>query len=115
MIKKIIQHRIVATLSASAIAFVIGGFAWIMIAINRLDASGPFILHFNDMAGITSVGDLSVIVFMGIFGIVATVMSFFVSLELDERDPFLGKIMAGGGLIFAILLFIAFASILNVN
>jgi len=77
--------------------------------------SGPFILHFNDMVGITSVGDLSVIIFMGVVGIVATVMNFFISLEFEERDPFLGKVMAGATLVFAVLLFIAFASILNVN
>ena len=104
----------VVAMSSFAIAFATGGFAWVVYALSGSGA-GPFILHFNDMASITSVGDLNVIIFMGALGIVITVMNLFIALALEERDAFLGKVMAGGTLIFAILLFIAFASILNVN
>jgi hypothetical protein len=114
MIKKIARHRAAASLSAIAIALVGGGFAWALVAVSS-SGSGPFIMHFNDMTGITSVGDLSAVIFIGIVGLVVTIMNFFISLEFEERDAFLGKIVVGGSLIFSILLFIAFAAILNVN
>ncbi len=104
----------VAGLSFLSVIFASSGFAWAVSAIGQSGA-GPYIIHFNDMAGITSVGDLGVILGMGIFGVVVSIMNFFISLALDERDGFLGKVVAGSTLIFAVLLFIAFASILNVN
>lgn len=114
MIKDITKHRAIAAMSLMSILFAVGGFAWAILAISNSSA-GPFILHFNDMTLITSVGGLSAIIFMGVVGLVATVINFFISLALAARDAFLGKIVAGGTLIFAILLFIAFAAILNVN
>ena len=114
MIKKIVRYRVVAALSFASIAFVVGGFLWAYFAL-RSSGAGPYILHFNDMEGITSVGGLADIVFMGVLGAAATVMNLFVALEFEARDRFLGKIVAGATLIFAVLLFIAFASILNVN
>ena len=114
MIKKILQSRVVAALSFVSVAFVLGGFVWAYTSLSTSGA-GPFILHFNDMDGITSVGGLGVIVFMGVFGLAATVMNFFIALEFEVRDRFLGKIMAAATLVFSVLLFIAFAAILNVN
>lgn len=114
MLKKVIRYRAVAAISFIAIVFAASGFAWAFFGLSN-SGTGPFILHFNDMTGITSVGDLSAVIFMGILGIVVTLMNFFIALEFEERDPFLGKVMAGGTLIFSILLFIAFVAILNVN
>jgi hypothetical protein len=42
-------------------------------------------------------------------------MNFFIALEFDARDRFLGKFTAVMTLVFATLLFIAFAAIINVN
>jgi hypothetical protein len=114
MVKKIVQYRAVGALGAAAVLFALGGFAWAYGALSSA-SSGPYILHFNDMTGITSVGGVDTIISMGILGLVITVMNFFIALELEERDIFLGKVVAGGTLIFAALLFIAFAAILNVN
>lgn len=114
MIKKILKYRAVAAVSFASMAFVLGGFFWSYFSI-LASGAGPFILHFNDMDGITSVGSLGVVVFMGVFGFVVALMNFFIAMEFESRDRFLGKITAGATLIFAVLLFIAFAAILNVN
>ena len=113
MIKKILRFRGVSIMSLGSVALSLGGACWAIISFARL-GTGPFIVHFNDMTGITS-GGIDLVVCMGILGSVITVMNFFITIELEERDPFLGKLMAGGTLIFAVLLFISFAAIINVN
>ncbi len=114
MFKKIIAHKAVTMLSLASLAFVLGGSFWAYYALRGV-ANAPLILHFEDLSGITAVGGLGMLVFMGIFGIVVVVMNFFIALELDARDRFLGKFASGVTLIFAILLFLAFVATINVN
>ncbi len=114
MIKKIKKYRLVSLLSLASLAFTAGGFFW---AIGTLSgaSSGPLILHFNDIDGITAIGSFSGMLLMGILGIAIIMINFFVALELEERDGVLGKIVAAMTLAMAILLFFAFAAIINVN
>lgn len=114
MLKNILKYKLVSIMSLISIAFVVGGFLWAYIALGGA-GSGPFILHFNDMEGITSVGGLGTIVFMGAFGLIVTVMNALIALEFEGRNAFLGKLVAVLTLLLAILLFMAFASILSVN
>jgi hypothetical protein len=114
MIKKIATYRLVSLLSLASLAFAAGGFFW---ALNTLGGtmSGPVILHFNDMQGITHIGTFGDIILMGILGIVIVVVDFFVAIDLETRDNVLGKIVAVMTLVMAILLFVSFAAIINVN
>jgi hypothetical protein len=114
MIKKIIKYRVVSLLSLASFLFVAGGFFWSYATLMN-NVTGPLILHFNDMDGITSVGNFSNILFMGILGTFIVIMNFFIALELEARDRVLGKIIAMATLLMAILLFLGFAAILNVN
>jgi hypothetical protein len=114
MIKKIANHRLVSLLSLASLAFVAGGFFWAYGALTNAGAE-PLILHFNDMDGITATGDFSNLVLMGILGVCIVIVNFFIAIELEERDGVLGKIVAGVTLVIAILLFLGFAAILNVN
>ncbi|HEY5221060.1 MAG TPA: hypothetical protein VIJ29_02865 [Candidatus Paceibacterota bacterium] len=114
MIKKISQHRLVSLLSLLSLAFVVGGFFWALGALSSM-SSGPVILHFNDMEGITHIGNFGDIILMGILGVVIVVVDFFVALDLEARDKVLGKIVAVMTLVMAILLFLSFAAIINVN
>jgi hypothetical protein len=114
MIKKISGHRLVSLLSLVSLLFVAGGFFW---AIGSLSggAPGPLILHFNDMQGITAIGDFNGLLLMGILGLIVVVINFFIALDLEVRDNVLGKIVATMTLVMAILLFLACASIIKVN
>lgn len=114
MFRKISKHRIVSIQGLLAVAIVLGGFGWSYFALRGIP-SGPFILHFNDVSGITRVGGTELFSFMGAFGVLVTLMNFFIALELDSRDRFFGKYLAFISLVFAVLLFIAFGAIISVN
>lgn len=114
MLKTITQHRVVSGLCIASLAFVVGGFAWVYTAFSNAGV-GPFILHFNDMNGVTQIGGLGSIVAIGIFSTLIVLMNFAVATVFDERDPFLGKFLAGVTLLLAVLLFIGCASIVGVN
>lgn len=114
MMKNISKYRLISLLSLASLAFVAGGFFWALDALTNV-GSGPLILHFNDMQGITSIGTIGSIVLMGILGVAIVSMNFFVALEMEARDRALGKIVAAMTLVMAILLFLAFAAIIKVN
>src|SRR3984957_3017270 len=103
MEKKISDHRVVITLCALGLAFILGGLFWALAVL----PPGMLILHFNDLDGITSIGSRAVFIFMGAFGSLVTSMNFFIAIEFDVRDKFLGKFLAAMTLVFGILLFIA--------
>jgi hypothetical protein len=114
MIDQIKKYRLVSLAFLASFAFAAGGFVWAFIALHDSNASG-ITLHFSDMTGITTVGDLNTLIVMGILGIAIVIVNFFVALSLEERDGVLGKIVAAVTLVMAILLFIAFAAIIKVN
>ena len=112
--KKIMRHKAVGAACLGAVAIALGGFCWAYFRLRNM-GGGPLVLHFNDMSGITEVGNLWGIISMGILGIAVTVVNFFIAMELEERDRFLGKVVAVASVFFAGLLFIAFAAILSMN
>jgi hypothetical protein len=114
MVKNILKYRLVSLLSLASLLLVLGGAIWSWSALAG-SGSSPFILHFNDIDGITNVGGLGNLVMMGILAIFIVILNFFVALELEARDKVLGKIVASVTLAMAILLFIGFVAILNVN
>ncbi len=116
---KVIRARAVSAMSAAALALALGGGLWACFALRRAASAAaggmPFVLHWNDLAGITSLGGFGAVVFMVVFGTAASLLNFAIAVELDARDRFLGKITAAATLAFAVLLFIAFVAIINVN
>ncbi len=114
MIKKIARYRLVSLFSLASLALVAGGFFWAYGALLNVGAE-PLILHFNDMDGITATGGFSNLLFMGILGALIVIVNFFIAIELEARDHFLGKVVASVTLILAVLLFLGFTAILNVN
>jgi hypothetical protein len=113
MLEKIKKYRLVGGLLAVSIGLVIAGFLWAMLSLTR--GNGLFILHFNDFQKITAISGTGLVVFMGIFGIVAVLLNGCLALEFEGRNPFFGKLTAVLTLAFAVLLFISFAAILSVN
>jgi hypothetical protein len=108
------DHRFVVGLCSLALAFVLGGLGWAYFALHQITKT-PLILHFNDLGGITSVGGFDRLVFVAIFGALISLMNGFIALEFDARGGFLGKFLAVITLFFGVLLFIAFAAIINAN
>ncbi len=113
MINKIKKYRTVSVLSLASFALAAGGFFLVLGALGS--ARGPLILHFNDMQGITSIGTLGDLLWMGGTGIAIVAINFFVALDLEARNRVLGKIVAALTLVMAVLLFLAFTAIINVN
>ncbi len=111
--QKILKHKIVGLVFALGFILVIGG--WIKAYIVLRNISQPLIVHFNNAVGINQIGNLGDLAAVGIFGLVALALDFFISIELDERYSFLGKITAASGLFLAILIFIGFSAIISVN
>lgn len=98
---------------AVAAIFILAGFIRAMILLEK--TSSPFIVHFNDMQGITTASGLGIVVFMGIFGVAVVLLNGSIAFEFEERNTFFGKLIAIVTLAFAALLFIAFTAILSVN
>ena len=114
MLKKIMHARAVSVLSLGAFLLALGGPLWAYFAL-RGAAGAPLILHFDDISGITAVGPLVGITLVGLFGLAAAIINFFIAIELDARSRFLGKLVAAITFLFTVLLFISFAAIINVN
>jgi hypothetical protein len=108
------KYRSVSAVSFGALALVVGGWAWAYFALRGI-TNAPLILHFDDLSGITAIGGIGMIMFMGALGTLAVLVDAAIALSLEARDPFLGKLTAALTFIFAALLFIAFAAIINVN
>jgi len=115
MVKKIIKYKAVGFACLAAIAIALGGFFWAFFRLMNSAGGVPLVLHFNDVIGITDVGSLWVIASMGILGIAVMAINFFIAIEMEERDSFLGKVVAAASVFFAVLLFISFAAILGMN
>ncbi|MDO8664203.1 MAG: hypothetical protein Q7K44_01480 [Candidatus Liptonbacteria bacterium] len=111
--KKILEHKIVSLVFLLGFLLIIGG--WLKVYVALREVSQPLIVHFNNAVGINQTGNLKDLAAVGIFGLVALALDFFVSIELDERDPFLGKITAAAGFFLASLIFIGFSAIMSVN
>lgn len=114
MIKKVLNHRAVTVVSLVSLAVALGGSMWLFFALRAIGA-GPFILNFNDIQGITRIGGIGDVVTMGVVAVLIVIVNFFLALELDERDPVLGKLVSGITLAGMVLLFIGFIAILNAN
>ena len=113
MVSKILKHKIISLFFGLSFILVIAACIRAYIALRNI--SQPLIVHFNNALGINQIGNLGDLAAVGIFGLVALALDFFISLELDERDSFLGKITAAVGLFLAVLIFIGFSAIISVN
>ena len=108
-----LKHRILYSIFLASFALVLGGTLWAYFAL-RL-SSGPVIIHFNALSGINLIGSFWSIVGFGATGLVMIAANFFIALELEERDGFMGKLVAAETVLLAGLIFVALAAIISVN
>ncbi len=114
MWRGIIRAKTVGIMSFASLALTVSGWLWAYFTLRNI-ADTPLILHFDDLSGITAVGGSGTLTFMGIFGIMVVAINFLIALALDARDRVLGKLAAAVTFVFSLLLFVAFAAIVNVN
>lgn len=98
---------------SASFLFVVGGTIWSYLALRGI--AQPLILHFNNFAGINQIGSAANLLRIGGTATIFVLLNFFLALELEDRDAFLGKLLAAATLFFGILLFIGFATIIGVN
>ncbi len=111
--KRFLKYKILGDIFLASLILVAGGTVWAYASLRNV--SGPLILHFNNLSGINQIGDAGELVWIGATGILMVLVNFIIATELEARDWFLGKLLAGGTLLLAILLFIGFAAIISVN
>lgn len=111
--RRILEHRIISAAFLTGFILIVAG--WLRAYFTLRNVSQPLIVHFSNAAGINQIGGMKDLAAVAIFALVLLALDFLLSLELDERDPFLGKITAAAGLFLAILIFIGFSAIISVN
>lgn len=111
--EKLTKYSLVSSTFLVSAAFVAGGWLWASVALRG--ATQPIIIHWSSVQGITQIGSVRNLTEAGILGLVVVAVNFFIALALEERDWFLGKLLAAATLVFSILLFIGFAAIISVN
>ena len=113
MLKKLTKFRVIGLLFLLSLLFILGGFFWAYIALREIRE--PLILHFNNLVGINQIGEIRDLLLIAITAFVVVAVNFFISLELEKRERFFGKLLAAATLFFATLIFIGFAAIISVN
>ena len=114
MARKFFHDYFVTIFCSLAGAFFASGFVWALIALSHV-ASPSLILHFNDIGGITSLGGIGSVVFIGCFGALVLFMDFAIAREFLSRDRFFARLVSVLALVLGILLFIGFVAIINAN
>lgn len=109
---KLIKYKLTAIVFSAAFTFVIAGWIW---SWSRLHGASELTLHFSDYGGINKTGNMWDLHAFGILGLVMLFLDWLIAMTLEERDWFLGKLMASAGLTLGILIFIGFVVIMNVN
>lgn len=111
--RNILRHKIMAALFALALLLVLGGWLWAWASLHA--ASSSIILHFDSSNGISAVGSARDLLWVAAFGIITVIVNALIAFELEERTAFYGKILLVATLLSALLLFLGFAAIINVN
>lgn len=113
MIHGLWEHKTLFALFALSLVLVLGGVSWAYFAMR--DFQGPFVLHFDDILGITQIGGANALLAAGFTGMVVVVINLVLAFELEVRNRFLSRLVAGSTLVFAALIFMGFAAIISVN
>jgi hypothetical protein len=112
-IETIKKHRLITAVFGVSFALAAGG--WLRAWLYLRQVNQTLILHFNNVSGISLVGGVGDLAGFGVLALVVVGVNFILALALEERDWFLGKLLAAATLAFSILIFIGFAAIISVN
>lgn len=112
--KNFIKNKTVFLLNYIAIGVSLISFFSVFFALISL-SNRPLVIHFDDINGITKMGNFTDIILIAVTGIIITILNFFISIKIEKRDKFLAKVISIVSILFAVLLFIAFTAILTMN
>ena len=115
--ERVLTYRVVSGVSAASAFLVAAGWAWACVALR--DTSPYIIAHWNSDLDITQavIGQDIPAFLAGIggTGLFFVLVNWLLALELERRDRFWGKLVAGATAAVAALIFIGFAAIIAVN
>lgn len=112
-IKVFFRHRIPNLALVFSMVLVVGGWLWAYFKLRKI--TEPLIIHYSQEVGIDQVGYAGDLAKVGIFGIVIVAINFIISVELEQKDRFLGRLTSTVTSLLGILIFIYFAAIIGVN
>lgn len=113
MRQKVQKYKVTTLTFLLSLILVLGGTIWAYVTLHS--SSQPLILRFSEYAGITNIGNIWDVMGLGAFGLLLVAINFFLAINLQEREKFLGKILTGATLFLAILIFITLSAIISVN
>jgi len=113
MLKDLFKFKVNTFSFVVSLALVIGGWLWAYFTLREIEL--PLVIHFSNITGINQVGYSWDLAKVGIFGILVVVINFLISVELEKRDKFLGKLTSAFTLFLSILIFVYFMAIISVN
>ena len=113
MFKDLFKYKINTVSFITSLILVTGGWFWAYFALREIKL--PLIIHFSNITGINQVGYFWDLAKVGIFGIIVVAVNFLISVELEKRDKFLGKLTSAVTLFLSILIFVYFMAIISVN
>ena len=113
MLKKLFKYKIPNFTFLLGLALVLSGWLWAFFALGTITT--PLIILFDSTTGINQVGYVGDLVKVGVFGMMVILVNFFISIELEERMPFWGRLTSFMTVFLGILIFIYFAAIVSVN
>lgn len=110
---ELLRRRIFVSVFVISILFIAGGLVWALVAL--WGVSPVLIVHFTAGVGINEVGTLWHLGAVGVLALSAVCMNFLIAAELEKRGWFLGALAAVVAMLFSILIFVYFRSIIFIN
>lgn len=111
--EKIFKYKIPNFAFFVSLASILGGWLWAFFALRKVTT--PLIILFDSTTGINQVGYAADLTRVGIFGLLVVIVNFLISIELERRIPFWGRLTSFITIFLGILIFIYFAAIISVN
>lgn len=113
MRQKVRKYKVTSLAFLASFILVFGGTIWAYVTLHA--SSQPLILRFSEYAGITKIGTITDVIGFGVFGLFLVAFNFFLAINLQEREWFLGKLLTGATFFVAVLIFITISAIISVN
>jgi hypothetical protein len=107
------KHRETAFASGISLLLIVCG--WVLAWVKLRGIKEPLVLHYSTYTGINQIGTLREVRDIAITGLVIWALDTILASALDDREPFLGRLLAFGALAAGVLLFFAFLAIISLN